>query len=69
MPSGALPEIPKEREPRKKIRIFSAEQRDRLLRAAVEDSDPRAWLFVMFGLNGAMRHSELVGRRYDDWHD
>jgi len=37
-----------------------------LLRAAVQDADPRAWLFVMFGLNAAMRHSEIVGRRYDE---
>jgi integrase len=64
--SDAVPEIPKERELRKKIRILSAEQRDRLLGAAVEDADPRAWLFVMFGLNAAMRHSEIVGRRYDE---
>ena len=64
--SDAVPEIPKEREARKKIRILSAEQRDRLLRAAVEDQDPRSWLFVMFGLNTAMRHSEIVSRRYDE---
>lgn len=64
--SDAVPEIPKEREARKKIRILSAEQRDRLLRAAVEDHDPRSWLFVMFGLNAAMRHSEIVSRRYDE---
>ena len=64
--SDAMPEIPKEREARKKIRILSAEQRDRLLRAAVEDPDPRAWLFVMFGLNTAMRHSEIISRRYDE---
>lgn len=62
----AVPEIPKERETRKRIRILSADQRDRILRAAVEDPDPRAWLFVMFGLNAAMRHSEIVRRRYDE---
>ena len=64
--ADALPEIPKEREARKRIRILTEEQRDRLLRAAVNDSDPRAWLFVMFGLNTAMRHSEIVCRRYDE---
>lgn len=64
--SDAVPQIPKERETRKKIRILSAEQRDRLLRAALDDPDSRAWLFVMFGLNTAMRHSEIVGRRYDE---
>src|SRR5262249_26970744 len=58
--------IPKEKETRKRIRILSAEQRDRLIKAAVEDQDERAWLFVMFGLNASMRHGEIVRRRYDE---
>jgi len=62
----AVPAIPKEKEQRKKIRILSAEQRERLLAAAVKDQDPRAWLFVMFGMNCAMRHGEIVRRRYDE---
>ena len=62
----ALPEFPRVREARKKIRILSAEQRERLLRASTEDHDSRAWLFVMFGLNTAMRHGEIVRRRYDE---
>lgn len=61
-----VPEIPKEKEQRQKIRILSADQRKRLLEAAIADQDPRAWLFVMFGLNAAMRHSEIVARRYDE---
>ena len=33
------------------------------------DQDGYVWLFVMFGLNTAMRHSEILQRRYDevDW--
>ncbi|QUT05205.1 site-specific integrase [Sphingobium phenoxybenzoativorans] len=61
-----IPEIPKEKEQRKKIRILSADQRRRLLDAAVADQDGRAWLFVMFGLNASMRHGEIVRRRYDE---
>jgi integrase len=61
-----LPEIPKVREERKKIRILSQEQREALLRGAAVDHDERAWLFVMFGLNASMRHSEIVQRRYDE---
>jgi integrase len=61
-----VPEIPKEKEQRKKIRVLSADQRKRLLEAAIADQDPRAWLFVMFGLNCAMRHGEIVSRRYDE---
>jgi integrase len=64
--SDDLPEVPKERELRKQIRILTVDQSDRLLQAAVEDQDSRAWLFVMFGLNAAMRHSEIVPRRFDE---
>ena len=64
-----VPEIPKERETRKKIRILTSEECARLLRAAVSDQDDRLWLFVMFGLNACMRHGEILRRRYDeiDW--
>jgi integrase len=61
-----VPEIPKEKEERKKIRILSAEARTKLLEAAMADQDPYAWLFVMFGLNASMRHSEIVRRRFDE---
>lgn len=61
-----VPEIPKEKETRKQIRILSVSQRQSLLKAATQDQDTRAWLFVMFGLNASMRHSEIVSRRYDE---
>lgn len=61
-----LPQIPKEKEARKQIQILTVAQRERLLRAAIEDQDRHAWLFVMFGLNAAMRHAEIVCRRYDE---
>jgi integrase len=35
------------------------------LRAAIIDSDPYCWLFVAFGLNTAMRHSEILATRFD----
>ena len=62
----AVPDIPKEKEARKQIRVLTAEQCTRLLKAAGEDHDPHAWLFVMFGLNTAMRHSEIMERRFDE---
>ena len=64
-----IPDIPKEKETRKKIRILSAEERTRLLQASMADQDGRLWLFVMFGLNACMRHGEILRRRYDeiDW--
>ncbi|MEG3176196.1 tyrosine-type recombinase/integrase [Sphingomonas sp. RB3P16] len=61
-----VPEIPKAREERKKIRILTPEQQARLLQGAIADQDGRTWLFVMFGMNCAMRHSEIVARRYDE---
>jgi len=61
-----IPEIPKAREERKKIRILTPDQQTRLLHGAIADQDPRAWLFVLFGMNAAMRHSEIVARRYDE---
>ncbi|WP_010162579.1 tyrosine-type recombinase/integrase [Sphingomonas sp. PAMC 26617] len=61
-----VPEIPKAKEQRKKIRILTDDQRHDLIEAAKADHDPLAWLFVMFGLNTAMRHSEIVERRYDE---
>jgi integrase len=64
-----IPDIPKEKETRKKIRILTSEERTRLVQAAVADQDGRLWLFVLFGLNACMRHGEILRRRYDeiDW--
>jgi len=63
------PTIPRVKEARKKINILSNEQVDRLIAAAMGDQDGYVWLFVIFGLNTAMRHSEILQRRYDevDW--
>lgn len=36
-----------------------------LMKAAISDQDGRLWLFVAFGLNTAMRHSEILAVRYD----
>jgi integrase len=66
----AKPPIPKVKEARKKINILNDAQAERLMKAALADQDGHAWLFVLFGLNAAMRHSEILQRRYDeiDWH-
>jgi integrase len=36
-----------------------------LMRAGVESADAFCWLFVAFGLNTAMRHSEILAARFD----
>jgi integrase len=57
--------IPKDREERGRIIVLSDEEADALLRAAIADQDPYLWLFVMFGLNTAMRHAEILSARFD----
>jgi integrase len=59
------PKILKGEEPRKKIVVLSEEHAAALMRAAVADQDGYLWLFVAFGLNTAMRHSEILRVRYD----
>ena len=48
-----------------RIIALTDEQADALLKAALEDEDPDCWLFVAFGLNTAMRHSEILRARFD----
>ncbi|WP_267395235.1 MULTISPECIES: integrase [unclassified Sphingomonas] len=59
------PKIEKGDEPRKKIVVLSDEHAAALMKAAVADQDGYLWLFVAFGLNTAMRHSEILRVRYD----
>jgi integrase len=60
-----LPKIKKGAEPRKPIVVLTDADAGALTKAAIEDVDPRLHLFVAFGLNAAMRHSEIVRVRYD----
>ena len=61
----ALPAIEKTREDKKALVVLSEQQVADLMKAAVADQDGRAWLFVAFGLNTAMRHREILRVRYD----
>jgi len=61
----ARPKIAKGSEPRKPIVVLTDAEAAALLSAAVADYDDRLHLFVAFGLNAAMRHSEIVAVRYD----
>jgi integrase len=42
-------------------------QADALLEGATADEDPQCWLFVAFGLNTAMRHSEILRTRFEQF--
>lgn len=59
------PRIEKGAEPRKKIVVLEDNHAAALMKAAMADQDGRLWLFVAFGLNTAMRHSEILRVRYD----
>jgi integrase len=48
-----------------RIIALTDQQSDDLVRAALADQDPYCWLFVLFGLNTAMRHSEILSARFD----
>lgn len=48
-----------------RIIALTDDQCDALMRAAIKSADPYCWLFVAFGLNTAMRHSEILAARFD----
>ena len=48
-----------------RIVALDDEQADALLEAAISDEDVDCWLFVLFGLNTAMRHTEILQARFD----
>lgn len=58
--------VKKVREPDSHRTTLSDEQADALFKAAIADADPDCWLFVAFGLNTAMRHSEILKSRWDN---
>jgi len=49
-----------------RIIALTPKQEASLMEAAIADADPDCWLFVMFGLHTAMRHSEILRARYDE---
>lgn len=61
-----VPQIRKGIEPRKQIVILTPKNQQALLQAAVADQDPYCWLFVAFGLNTGMRHSEILNVKWTD---
>ncbi|HEX8577971.1 MAG TPA: tyrosine-type recombinase/integrase [Allosphingosinicella sp.] len=63
------PRIPRVAEQRKARRALTTIERNSLMKGAMEDHDPRLWLFVALGLGTGMRHTEILRRRYDeiDW--
>ena len=48
-----------------RIIALTDEQAAALLDGAIADEEPQCWLFVIFGLNTAMRHTEILRSRFD----
>jgi integrase len=48
-----------------RITALTDNQVEALINAAVADEEPDCWLFVVFGLNTAMRHGEMLRARFD----
>ncbi len=63
--AGDRPRISKAAETAKPIIVLTDADAAALTVAAIEDVDPKLHLFVAFGLNAAMRHSEILRVRYD----
>lgn len=63
------PAIPRVAEQRKARRALTPAEARALMQGAMDDHDPRLWLFVAIGLGTGMRHGEILRRRYDeiDW--
>lgn len=59
------PQIVKSVEARKAITVLTDLEAEKLMQAAFDDVDPALALFVAFGLNTAMRHSEILKVRYE----
>ena len=60
------PEIKKGAEPKKKIIVLNPTMAADLYQGAAADQDSLTWLFVVIGLNTAMRHSEILRIRWED---
>lgn len=63
---GSRPcKVPLAKEAAPAIVVFDDATCDALIRAALDDPNPYAYLFVAFGLNTGMRHAEILASRYD----
>lgn len=57
--------VGKEHEAQGRVIALTDEQCDVLMQAAIGSADPDLWLFIAFGLNTAMRHSEILATRWE----
>ena len=60
-----LPMIKLEAERNWRTYVISGEEEQRLLQAALDDSNTYIWLFIKIGLSTGLRHSEILSARFD----
>lgn len=62
-----LPMVKLRKEDNRRTHIISPEEEEKLLSAALADSNSYIWLFIKMGLATALRHSEILGARFDNF--
>ncbi len=60
-----LPMIKLEAERNRRTYVISDEEEERLLKAALEDSNTYIWLFIKLGLSTGLRHAEMLSARFE----
>ena len=60
-----LPMIKLEGENNRRDYVLAPDEKTALLDAALNDSNPRIWLFAMMGLHTSLRHAEIVRARFE----
>jgi integrase len=63
--SAPLPMIKLEAEWNRRTYVISDEEEERLLKAALEDSNTYVWLFIKLGLATGLRHAEMLSARFE----
>ena len=68
---GAIPVQPPmialKREDNRRTYVISADEEQRLLKAALADSNSYIWLFIKLGLATGLRHSEMLNARFENF--
>ncbi len=61
-----LPMIPLEAERNRRTYVITDEEEQKLLNAALADSNVYAWLFIKLGLATGLRHAEMLTARFEN---
>jgi integrase len=63
----AFPVVKLEPERNQRTYVISEEEEEKLLEAALQDSQPYLWLFIRIGLATGLRHGEILSARFDNF--